>query len=41
MEKRFTSVPIEDVIDSTKLGIYSYNAARFDTGEYGYLQTSD
>lgn len=41
MEKRFTSVPIEDVIDSTKLGIYGYNAARFDTGEYGYLQTSN
>jgi beta-lactamase regulating signal transducer with metallopeptidase domain len=41
MEKRFTSVPIEDVIDSTRLGIYSYNAARFDTGEYGYLHTSD
>lgn len=41
MEKYFTSVPIEDVIDSTKLGIYSYNAARFDTGDYGYLYTSD
>lgn len=41
MEKLFTSVPIEDVIDSTRLGIYSYNAAKFDTGEYGYLHTSD
>jgi hypothetical protein len=41
MEERFSAVPIEDAIDSTKLGIYSYNAARFDTGEYGYLHASD
>jgi hypothetical protein len=41
MEESFSSVPIKDVIDSTILGNYSYNAARFDTGEYGYLQTSD
>lgn len=41
MEKRFTSVPIADVIDSTVLGSYSYNAVKFDTGEYGYLHTSE
>jgi len=41
MEKRFRGVPIEDVIDSTKLGTYSYNAASFDNGEYGYLHASD
>ncbi len=40
MEERFDTVPIEDVIDSTKLGIYSYNAVSFDTGEYGYLHAS-
>ena len=41
MEKRFTSVSIEGVIDPAKLGSYSYSAAKFDTGEYGYLHTSD
>ncbi|WP_273226005.1 M56 family metallopeptidase [Geosporobacter ferrireducens] len=41
MEERFSSVPTDNVIDSTKMGSYSYNAARFDTGEYGYLYTSD
>ena len=40
MEERFGTVPIEDLIDSTKLGIYSYNAVSFDTGEYGYLHAS-
>ncbi len=34
-------VPIEQVIDTTELGAYSYNAVRFHTGEYGYLKTSD
>jgi len=34
-------VPIEDVVDSKQLGLYSYNAIKFDTGEYGYLHTSD
>ena len=32
---------LQELIDSTRLGIYSYNAVRFDTGEYGYLHTSD
>lgn len=41
MDKRFTGVPIEDVIDSTSLGSYSYNTAKFDNGEYGYLHASD
>ena len=42
MEKRFSNnfVPTGDVIDSSRLGVYSYNAVRFDTGEYGYLRTS-
>lgn len=34
-------VPIEDVVDSKNLGNYSYNAVKFDTGEYGYLYISD
>jgi beta-lactamase regulating signal transducer with metallopeptidase domain len=34
-------VPIEDVIDSEKLGVYSYHAVKLDTGEYGYLHASD
>ncbi|HAZ37546.1 MAG TPA: hypothetical protein DEF85_03720 [Clostridiaceae bacterium] len=34
-------VPIEDVINSTKLGNYSHHAVHFDTGEYGYLHTED
>jgi beta-lactamase regulating signal transducer with metallopeptidase domain len=39
MNDRFGSnfVPIEDVINSQNLGNYSYNAVKFDTGEYGYL----
>lgn len=43
MRERFGSnfVPIEDVIDSEKLGVYSYHAVKFDTGEYGYLHTYD
>lgn len=43
MNDRFGSnfVPIEDVVDSRNLGNYSYNAVRFDTGEYGYLHISD
>jgi len=43
MEERFSNrfVPIEDVIDSSILGNYSHSAVRFDTGEYGYLYTSD
>lgn len=34
-------VPIEEVINSTKLGKFSHLAVRFDTGEYGYLHTED
>lgn len=34
-------VPIEEVINSTKLGNFSHLAVRFDTGEYGYLHTED
>ena len=43
MENPFRSefVPIEDVINSTKLGNYSHHAVHFDTGEYGYLYTED
>ena len=42
MSDRFGSlVPIENVIDSSKLGYYSHTAVKFDTGEYGYLHTSD
>nr|WP_307989752.1 M56 family metallopeptidase [uncultured Niameybacter sp.] len=41
MENRFRGVPIEGVIDSTELGMYSYNAAQFNTDEYGYLYSSD
>lgn len=43
MNDRFGSnfIPIGDVIDSKKLGNYSYNAVKFETGEYGYLHTSD
>ena len=43
MKDRFSSrfVPIEDVINSSEIGSYSHNAVRFDTGEYGYLHTSD
>ncbi|MEN6314265.1 MAG: M56 family metallopeptidase [Clostridiaceae bacterium] len=43
MKDRFSSrfVPIEDVIGSQKIGNYSYDAVKFDTGEYGYLHTSD
>ena len=43
MKDRFSSrfVPIEDVINSSEIGNYSHNAVRFDTGEYGYLHTSD
>ena len=43
MSNRFGGnfVPTEDVIDSEKLGAYSYRAVKFDTGEYGYLRTSD
>lgn len=41
MENRFRGDPIEDVVDSTKLGMYSYNAVKFDTNEYGYLYSPD
>lgn len=43
MKDRFSSrfVPIEEVIGSQKIGNYSYDAVKFDTGEYGYLHTSD
>jgi beta-lactamase regulating signal transducer with metallopeptidase domain len=34
-------VPIEEATGSTGLGNYSYHAFKFDTGEYGYLHTSD
>lgn len=41
-EERFKTVLIEDVIASKKLGIYSYNAVRFETeDEYGYLRAAD
>jgi len=43
MSNQFGSgfVPIEDVADSKQLGLYSHNAIKFDTGEYGYLHSSD
>ena len=43
MRNQFGSnfVPIEDVVNSKQLGLYSYNAVKFGTGEYGYLHTSD
>lgn len=43
MNDRFGSnfVPIEDVVDTEHLGNYSYNAVKFDKGEYGYLYISD
>ncbi|RYD02593.1 hypothetical protein N752_25015 [Desulforamulus aquiferis] len=42
MENRFTGfVDITDVVDYQKAGNYSHHAVRFDTGEYGYLHTSD
>ncbi|MEL7568411.1 MAG: DUF5301 domain-containing protein [Dehalobacterium sp.] len=42
MEERFSSfVPIEDVIDSSKLANYSHTAVKFDTYGYGYLHTTD
>ena len=42
MENRFTGfVDIVDVIDYQKAGNYSHQAVRFDTGEYGYLHTTD
>lgn len=34
-------VPIEEVVNSTKLGNYSHHGVIFDTGEYGYLHTED
>ena len=34
-------VPIEKVINSTKIGNYSHQAVLFDTGEYGYIYTED
>ncbi|WP_246552286.1 M56 family metallopeptidase [Vallitalea pronyensis] len=43
MDKPFSSqfVSIDEVINSKKFGNYSFEVVRFDTGEYGYLQTSD
>ena len=43
MENSFKSqfVPIEEVINSTRLGNYSHHAVHFDTAEYGYLHTED
>ncbi|MEG6510615.1 M56 family metallopeptidase [Desulforamulus ruminis] len=43
MEDEFDGrfVPIEDAIGSEKTGNYSYNAVRFDTGDYGFLRTID
>ena len=42
MENRFADfVDIVDVIDYQKAGNYSHTAVKFDTGEYGYLHTSD
>ncbi|MDO7788163.1 M56 family metallopeptidase [Desulforamulus aquiferis] len=42
MENRFTGfVDITDIVDYQKAGNYSHHAVRFDTGEYGYLHTSD
>ena len=43
MSNRFGSnfVSIKDVVDSKQLGLYSFDAVKFDTGEYGYLHTSD
>lgn len=34
-------ISIADVVDSNQLGLYSYNAVKFDTGEFAYLHTSD
>lgn len=43
MENPFRSqfVSTEKVINSTLLGTYSYNAVRFDRGEFGYLRSDD
>lgn len=43
MSNRFGSdfVPIEDVVDSDQLGLYSYNAVKFGKDKYGYLHTTD
>lgn len=42
MENRFTDfVDIVDVIGYQKAGNCSHTAVKFDTGEYGYLHTSD
>lgn len=43
MEHSFRSrfVPIEKVINSTKLGNHSHHAVLFNTGEYGYLHSED
>lgn len=43
MDNPFRSrfVPIEEVINSAKLGNSSYQAVLFDTGEYGYFYTDD
>ncbi|MCT4686580.1 M56 family metallopeptidase [Vallitalea sp.] len=43
MDKPFSSqfVSIDEVINSKKFGNYSFEVVRFDTGEYGYLHTSD
>ncbi len=42
MENRFADfVDITDVIDLQEAGSCSHSAVKFDTGEYGYLRTSD
>lgn len=43
MDNPFKShfIPIEEVINSTRLGYYSHQAVLFDTGDYGYICTED
>jgi hypothetical protein len=42
MENRFADfVDITGIIDLQVAGSYSHSAVKFDTGEYGYLHTSD
>lgn len=39
--KPFNIVPISEAISDPYSGNYSYTAAKFDNGEFGYLQASD
>jgi beta-lactamase regulating signal transducer with metallopeptidase domain len=42
MENRFSVfIDMVDVVGLEKMGAYSHKAVKFDTGEYGYLRTSD